>query len=70
MALQHPRSWALPVQKEGGKLHSCTSKIEEDYETCGLENDGQLTPKTSLIDGQLVALWAIGESTPIYACGW
>ena len=70
MALRHPRSWALPVQKEGGKLHSCISKIEEDYETCGLENDGQLTPKTSLIDGQLVALRAIGESTPIYACGW
>jgi hypothetical protein len=49
------------VQKEGGKIHSCISKIEEDYETWGLENDGQLTPKTSLIDGQLIALWAIGE---------
>jgi len=56
-----PASRALLVQKEGGKIHSCISKIEEDYETWGLENDGQLTPKTSLIDGQLTALWAIGE---------
>jgi hypothetical protein len=61
MALRHPRSWALVVQKEGGKIHSCISMIEEDYETWGLENDGQLTPKTSLIDGQLIALRAIGE---------